>query len=298
MRWLACAGVAAFVCAPAFVTAQVRKEAVDIAPPPPPVAAPARPAEAVKATTKKAQIVVPALGVVNRVRLVDGAANGMVEQWKRQYLPILRVEYRFVRTVCNPSKEQRIPIARAGFKALDEAAKDYVDWQVNRNQPMLAGGARPAAPDPRKRIQDALVAVVKSGLSPSQVERYRVELEARAAEARRVAILNFVAKLDQSLILSADQRSKLTDSLTSHWDEAWGVGLQNYNLDDLYVPMIPNQFVSMYLNDAQNRVWSGFQKVSLDYQNFFGGINMRDGPLDDEFADEVAKEVLPPKPEP
>ena len=109
-----------------------------------------------------------------------------------------------------------------------------------------------------------------------------------------------MAKLDQSLILSADQRTKLTDSLLSHWNELWALGFQNYHFENEYMPMIPDSLISPFLNDDQKKVWVGFQKVSLNAGGIAGintvvGMNMFDAPLDDEFPDEVAKED--PKPE-
>ena len=104
---VAIAGVSVVVCAPALVSAQVRKEA----------AVPARPDGAAKAEAKKkpagTTVIVtkesrplplpPALKgqvVINGKRVV----NGRIEQWTRRFRPILQVEYLFVRTVAIPPR--------------------------------------------------------------------------------------------------------------------------------------------------------------------------------------------------
>jgi hypothetical protein len=224
----------------------------------------------------------------------------MIQQWTMQFRPILRVEYLFVRVVCNPTKEQRIPIARAGLKALDEAAKKYVDWQNNQNR--IVGGRlveRPAIPDTRKFLQEALAAAVKANLSSGQSESYRAEIEARSAEQKRVALVNLLARLDQALILSPEQRDKLKESLSSHWNEPWAQGFQSFNLDDQYLPMVPDSLVSTFLNDEQKQVWAGTQKITFNSNGLSFGMNMNNEPLDDAFSDEEAlREESKPEPKP
>jgi hypothetical protein len=324
-RLVSMVGVASAVCSPAFVTAQVREVKVEAAAPievkaeavntvkAERVVVPARPAEAgdvridvekvVKATLKQLQPAPPVIAAPKaEVRVIrqNINVNHMIQQWTTQFRPILKVEYLFVRVVCNPTKEQRIPIARAGLKALDEAAKKYVDWQNNQNR--VVGGRlveRPAIPDTRKFIQDALAAAVKANVSSSQSESYRAEIEARSAEQKRVAVVNLLAKLDQALILSLEQRDKIKESLSSHWNEPWAQGFQSFNLDDQYLPMVPDPLISTFLNDEQKKVWAGTQKITFNSNGVSFGMNMITGPLDDAFSDEEALREDPnPKPEP
>lgn len=284
-------GVAFAVCSPAFVSAQIRKERVEPAP-----------VRGIVVEKKAADAIAPARAEV-RVQLaapmvINGNLNGNgVLQWTKQFRPILVVEYLFMRVICNPSKAERMPIAGAGLKALDEAAKAYLDWQNNQN--MVVGGRlveRPANPDTRKFIQEALAAAVKAHLSSSQYERYRVELDARSAEQKRVAVLNLVAKLDQVLVLSPEQREQISGSLSSRWDESWAQGFQSYNLENQYIPMVPDQLVADHLNANQKTIWAGLQKVTFNSNGLGFGMNIQaeNQPLDDEFSDEAAQET--PKP--
>lgn len=287
-------GVTFAVCMPAFVFAQIRMERIELAP-----------AKGVVSEKKKITAVAPArepeqVQLAAPVVIVRNAnVNGIVGQWTRQFRPILHVEYLFMRVICDPSKEERLSIACAGLKALDEAAETYAVWQKNQN--MVMGGKlveQPATPDTRKLIQDALAAAVKAKLSPSQYERYRVELNARATEQKRTAILNLIVRLDQSLVLSAEQREQIRGSLSSHWAEAWAQGHQSFNLETQYIPMIPDPLVADYLNANQKTIWTGLQKVTINASGLGFGMNVLgvNQPLDDEFADEVATAKEDPEP--
>src|SRR5207248_9243311 len=106
--------------------------------------------------------------------------------------PILRTEYQFLVTVCEPTKEERKQIARAGEATLRVAVTMLTDW---RRQPRRAvPAARGAMPDPRKVVEDALAQqppdprkllqagladAAKTFLSPRQVDRYREEVKQR-----------------------------------------------------------------------------------------------------------------------
>lgn len=222
------------------------------------------------------------------VQPANGNLDPQIQQWMQQYRPILRVEYLFVRMVCDPSKDQRKQIARAGERALKAAATEFAEWQNGRRRAMVGG--RIQNPEPRKIIQEGLAAAVKAHLNPAQAALYKEEAGNRLADERQAVILNLVAKLDQDLCLSADQRDKLRESLTAHWDDSWCQSLQMFMQENQYFPQIPDQFVSPFLNPVQKRVWDGIQKVQ---QNFFGGgMMMGDDPLDDEDLREAAREAL------
>ena len=104
-----------------------------------------------------------------------------------------------------------------------------------------------------------------------------------------------IAKLDQALALTPKQRDEIGESISSKWDETWAKGLQNYTIDDQYIPMVPDQLVTPFLDAEQKRIWTDTQKFSTALGGVVAGLNGNDGPLDDEFPDEIARED--PKPE-
>lgn len=232
---------------------------------------------------KQAVAVAPAMAFA--VRAGNGNLDPQIQQWVQQFRPTLRVEYQFVRTVCDPSKDERKRLARAAERALKDAATEFAEWQSGRRR--VPVGGKFLQPVPAKSIQQGIAAAVKANLSPGQAARYQEEAARRAADQREAAVLNLVAKFDQDLALSADQREKLRASLSANWDDSWCQSLQMFMYDNQYFPQIPDQFISPILNPVQRRVWTGTQKVQ---QNFFGGgVMMGNDPLDDEDLREAAE---------
>jgi hypothetical protein len=204
--------------------------------------------------------------------------NGQVQQYMQQFRPILRAEYHIVRVVCRLSPEQRKEVARAGEQTMREAAKKYVDLM---RRPMTA--AQRAALDPRKQIREGLTKAVETRLSPELAAKYHEEVARRDAARKQLAVRNLVARLDRDLVLSPDQRGKVAESLTLHWEDSWCQSLEMFMYDNQFLPPIPDQYVAPFLNDAQKKIWRGTQKAQVFYGGFgmMGGI-MVDDPLEDE----------------
>jgi hypothetical protein len=239
-----------------------------------------------EAVFKKAALaarVAPAMpaGAVFQVQVQN--INMFAQQLEPQFRALLRVEYQFMRTVCAPTKDQRLPIVRRSDTWVKEAAKQYADWQMNGRR---LGGRPPTAPDVRSLLVEEVSKAVKEHLKPEQFQRYKKELDARVADEKQVGILNLLAKLDQSLVLNADQRDKIAASLTAGWDEAWSQHLQMFQLADQYVPSIPDERVVPFLNPLQKELWSGFQKIGSVNFGFNVGMNDQAGPLDEDWPDE------------
>jgi hypothetical protein len=222
--------------------------------------------------------------------------DGQVRQYLQQFRPILRAEYHVVRAVCRPSPEQRNEIARAGEQALREAAKKYVDMM---RRPMTA--AQRAALDPRKQIREGLAKSVKARLSADVAARLDQEIARRDASHKELAVRNLVARLDRDLVLSPDQRAKIAESLTSHWDASWCQSLEMFMYDYQFLPAIPDTYVAAFLNDPQKKIWRSTQRVG----GFWGGFGMMGGvmvddPLEDEELRRARKEadLKEPNPDP
>ena len=76
---------------------------------------------------------------------------------------------------------------------------------------MMRGGWRPGMeyPDPRSSSRTSWPSPPRACSLPDSRQRYKEELEKRAASRKQVFIDNFVAKLDQDLVLTSEQRDKL-----------------------------------------------------------------------------------------
>jgi hypothetical protein len=220
---------------------------------------------------KKAEVFVMAAPLAVNV-------DGQVQQYMQQFRPILRAEYHIVRVVCRLTPDQRKEIARAGEQTVRDSAKKYVEMM---RRPMTA--AQRAALDPRRQIREGLAKAVKSRLSPELAAQLQDEIARRDVARKQLAVRNLVARLDRDLVLSPDQRGKVAESLSSHWEDSWCQSLEMFMYDYQFLPPIPDQYVAPFLNDAQKKIWRGIQKV----QSYFGGFGMMGGimvddPLEDD----------------
>ena len=263
----------------------------------------AAPAPAVKAEMKKVEkakakdvqkaIAVPAKAVM----VAPAAANldPLVQQFAQQLRPILRAEYHLIVSICKPSQEERRQLAHEGEKALMETAKKFAELQQNPRV-MFVNNRRNTSPNPRKMIQEAMSNSAKAHLTVVQFALYQLEVEKRDANRKVVTIRNLVAKFDQDLVLTAQQRDKITESLTSNWNDDWCPSVEMFTVFNQFVPFIPDQFMMPFLNPMQKRVWEGTQKQqSFNFWGVYGFVGgmVVDMPMEDEL-EEARKEVEKP----
>ena len=209
--------------------------------------------------------------------------DGQVQQMMMQIRPVLRAEFHIIRVACRPTPEQRKAIAQAAEQTLRDVTKNYVE---SMRRPMTA--AQRAANDPRRMIEEGLLQAIKPQLPAEQVARYQEELTKRAAGRKRLALRNLVARLDHDLVLSPEQRDKLSESLSANWDDAWGQSLEMYLYDNNFFPQISDQYVVPFLNESQKKVWKGAQR----FQTFWGGFGIMGGVIDnDPLEDEELREA-------
>jgi hypothetical protein len=206
--------------------------------------------------------------------------DGQVQQMMMQFRPMIRAEFHVIRAACQPTPEQRKAIAQAAEQTLRDTTKKYVE---SMRRPMTV--AQRAANDPRRLIEEGLLAALKSKVSAEQVGRYQAELTKRTAARKRLTLHNLVARLDHELILSPGQRDKISESLSTHWDDSWGQSIEMFMNDNNYLPPISDRVVAQFLNESQAKIWRSIPK----YQGFFGGFGMMGGivmmnndPLEDE----------------
>jgi len=213
------------------------------------------------------------------------ALNLQEQQFQQQFRPILRAEIAYIRKVCQPTDEQLRNLADEGERHLKSAVKKYAELQARMQNGRWRATDR--MPDLRTLIREGMAGSVGSHLSVEQAALYRDEIEKRIAQRRQVIVRNIVARLDQDLGLSAEQRDKLVDSLGSHWNDAWGTSLEAYLYSNNSLPQIPDQFVAPLLNDAQKKLWRAMPKagagiVHFDINNPLGNNILGIPPLDTE----------------
>jgi hypothetical protein len=124
-----------------------------------------------------------------------------------------------------------------------------------------------APPDSRKQIQNGVSAAVKKHLTAEQQARYQAEIERRNSEEKETSVDYLVATLDRSLLLSAKQRPRLRESLSSHWEDAWREPLEEIQSGNTLVPPVPDQSVIPFLDADQTKTWRGIQKLQPGLRN-------------------------------
>ncbi len=231
------------------------------------------------------------------VMVVQGmAVNGnnldpLIQQFTQQFRPVLRTELHFLKTVCAPTKEQKQKIALEGDKALKAAVKKYAQNQQQMMNGQWRGGQQP---DPRKLIQQGLLAAVKANLTPEQSQSYLAEIDRRNQDLKSVSVRNLVARIDQDLVLTADQREQLAAALHKDWKDAWGGSLEMFMYGNEYLPVLPDKLIAPILTPVQKKVWSGAQKTQVNAffggMGFLGGVEMDADPVDEEVFAELRKQ--------
>ncbi len=220
--------------------------------------------------------------VAFNVNLVDAQNDALMQQFLVQYRPFLTEELGFVRLVCSDlSKEQRPKIKAAGEASLKQAAKEMAQFQNRQNQGIAIQPR--TQPKPRKMVREAVSKALRETLTVEQMQRYSLEANARKQQRKRAAILCVVSRLDGCLSLSTDQREKIIDSISSHWEDKWEQWLIINVYGDQYFPEMPEQYVAPILNPDQKSIWNGLQKINL---GVWWGNNGQPPPSDGWWGDE------------
>lgn len=227
------------------------------------------------------------------LNVVNAQADAQVQQWipqfTEQFRPILATELNFIRQMCDLTPEQRPKIKSAGEASVKEAAKKMAELQGRQMRGVQRNNSQP---DPRRIIRDALAKVLKDTLTPEQMAKYTEEATKRTALRKRAAILSVVALLDSTLCLTVEQRDKITESISSHWQDKWEQWLMMSAYNGQYFPEVPDQHVVTHLNAEQKSVWSGLQKIDFGFWGGDGQEQQNDGWWGDEPAKAAAPDAV------
>lgn len=216
---------------------------------------------------------------------VDLQNDAMTQQFVHQLHPILKSELGFVRLICSDlTPDQRSKIRKPAEAALKEAAKQLAKHQ---NQMQRGIAARNNPSEGSKLIREAIHKALKETLTEPQYARYEEEAKQKSSIRKRAAILSLLSRLDGHLYLTAEQREKISESLTSKWQDNWEKWLTMMNMyGDRYFPTVPDQCITPFLNTEQKQVWQNVQKV--EFGAWWGGGVMENLDNDGWWGDEPA----------
>jgi hypothetical protein len=215
--------------------------------------------------------------------------NVQMQRFEQQFTPLFRQLYRselhFMRLACQPTKAQFEKISAESEAALKEATKNFArriyDYKVARNRSQGV-----AFSDPQVSIAESLAKSVRRTLSPEQAARYRKELDLRTEAQKQALVPNLVAKVDDVLFLTAEQRTKLAKVLEEHWNDAMNQP-QLFLGRNIDFPPMPDAEILPLLTEAQKTVWRGVAKEEgfLGYGiGIIRGIELGDEVWDKERA--------------
>ena len=245
--------------------------------------------EAKPVDAKQVLEVFEALGnLIDDVAAVAAGVPIMADPLEQQFAPqvqlVLNTELHFVRKVCQPTAKQYESLKQSG----DRAAKSTVK-KIAQVQKQMQQGVRPGQqfdwPDPRGVIAEILVKEVAMLMSAERAEQYQFELTKRTEARKRVALLNLVSKIDRDLLLTTEQRTKLSESLTTNWKSTWAQQLEVFVYGDQFAPILPDDQVLPFLNEKQKTIWKSAPKNQNQIWGFIGFGMMQGAEMIEEVMD-------------
>jgi hypothetical protein len=196
-----------------------------------------------------------------------------------QFRKLYRYEMSFMRIATDLNKQQFEKIAAECEPAMMESLRSYVKKVRNKDR---------NPPNPKRSMIDSITKAVQKQLSAEQAARYQKEIDYRTASNKRMAVAVMVVKFDKTLVLSGEQRRKLTNILEGNWDDLWNQ-FANEGQD---FPEIPDEKIVPILTEPQNAVWKSVVKHKA--HNYWGFWNED---LEEEvWPDDVSKKVESPDP--
>jgi hypothetical protein len=240
-----------------------------VAPPPvavPGVAIPAMRIMPAQAGVVQGRVLMPVQAAGQAVQFVD-VQRANVAMFEKQIAPQMRQLYRselhFVRAACNLSKSEYDQLSRECEPALKAATSELATvW----NGPAAIRSA--ANNSPRVTLSKEMAKSVRKVLPPEKAALYQKEVALRE-EARKQTIVNgLVARLDATLMLNADQRTKIEQILNKHWSTL-AHEPRMLMQGNRFFPRIPDEEIVEILTAAQRDEWNRLPKGNINY-----GLNL------------------------
>jgi hypothetical protein len=249
-----------------------------------------KPAKDAEADAKKRNAAERRKALVQRKVGPAAAQNTIEQQMHKQLEPMLKTEISFAARAAELKDDERRALIIAAKKWFDGFVTDFVKNQDPNQQQMLLqggqmmwfGGPQRKIVDPREAIRSGLQKVATSTLSKEKAQAYADESKKREEFIRKVGIDNLVARIDEKVDLSADQRKKITESLTAQTDKAKQPQLEIFAMNNGNMwPGASKEAVLPELTAAQKTVFGRLNSAAG--QAFFGGnmFNIQGAQIDD-----------------
>jgi len=205
-------------------------------------------------------------------------------QFRPQFQQLLYTELAFLRRVCKPAAKPFVEVAKAAKADLRLPLRRYVSSIYGMNR--VPGDTRA---EPRLGIQEMLMPLVEAKLGPEKAALYRQECDKRTEARRHTVVVNLVAALDERLVLTVQQRTKLVQSLSANYENDWDQYLQMLTYRMQFCPSIRDESIVPLLDERQKIVWEQTPKQGRGV--FFGPIIQNNVMAQDPEIQEIARIV-------
>lgn len=170
---------------------------------------------------------------------------------------MLNVELQRIERVCKPMEKQSLAIRDEAESILKDVRDASDKFTIRVMQAIERGEQKDIVPlDSQKLIRDRLAASVKHRLSVAQVERYENEIARLGALRTVTATRNWIVLLDESIVLTEDQRQQLSKRLPAEGDDEWFQSLEILRNQHGFLPDLSDQAVASVLNESQSKIWA------------------------------------------
>jgi hypothetical protein len=165
--------------------------------------------------------------------------DAQMQQFRAQFEPMLKVELSFINRVCKPSDAERQSLIAKCNTWLDTLIREYAKKGGQPNvEGAWFGGPMANTPNPRELLEEGIKKVVEESLSEDQVKLFNDESSKRKEFEKQTALDNLISKIDGELMLTSEQRVKLTESLGANWQKNWAPQLEYFTFG---ADMLPSQ---------------------------------------------------------
>jgi hypothetical protein len=211
---------------------------------------------------------------------VPGAVPGIEQQLRAQLEPMLKVELSFANRACKFTDDQRRRVITNSNDWLTTFCNVYAKQggQQFIQGGWIGGGQRPVS-EPRASIEKNVARIVKAEVPREQADLYAAECKKRSEFSLQTSIDLLVTRIDHELILSPEQREKISQSLAENWNQSWAPQIEVFMHGMDVWPNVPDRFIRPHLSATQQVAWSKLNKHSGNV--FFGGMGNEGQVIDD-----------------
>jgi len=218
-----------------------------------------------------------------RQAAVDQNLRNIEAQFRPQFDQLLYSELAFLRRSCKPDAKPFVEIAKAAKADIRVPLREYISTVYGPQVLGNAGVQRDAATaDPRMAMQKLLMPLAEAKLGAEKTRLYRQECDKRMEARQHAVVMNLVAALDERLVLTAQQRAKLVESLSPKYDSSWESYCEIYTSNPQYWPSISDQLIVPLLNEKQVSIWQ--QAMKPNFGRMFHNVQIGADPELQEIA--------------